>query len=183
MREFQSFRGFASHLAMLAATGEEVTSFAAKEGAKIVADDAKARIGEYQDGVGPYGAWANLAPSTIDDRLSKGFTPDDPLLRSGELWNSIVVVSQGNVAGAAGYGGSVAGRGDKHNPAKAISRSCRVHKQRKNRQAYWGNGDRLDLWRRVEEPSYQAIANSLRPPSRRQRPRTHRTRSMRALSA
>lgn len=100
MRTFDSLGGFAKHLKITAAMGEAVTHFAAKSAAKVVADDAKARIGEYQDGVGPFAAWANLAESTVDDRLAKGYTPDDPLLRSGELRDSIVVVADGDTAGA-----------------------------------------------------------------------------------
>jgi len=100
MQEFDSFGAFGRHLAKTAAMGEVVTALAAKEGAKLIADDAKAKIGEYQDGVGPFTAWANLADSTVNDRLSKGFSPDEPLLRTGELRDSIEVVSNGSEAGA-----------------------------------------------------------------------------------
>lgn len=100
MQEFQSFGLFGKHLAKVAAIGEAVTHEAAKAGAQHIANDAKARIGEYQDAVGPYPAWANLAPATVQDRIAKGFTPDDPLLRTGELQESIQVVAEGNTAGA-----------------------------------------------------------------------------------
>ena len=100
MQEFESFGAFGKHLVRVAAIGERVTHIAAKAGATHIADDAKARIGEYQDGVGPYPAWRNLADSTVQDRISKGFTPDDPLLRTGELRDSIQVVADGSTAGA-----------------------------------------------------------------------------------
>ena len=100
MQEFDSLGAFGKHLLKVAALGEQVTHIAAKEGAKFIADDAKARIGEYQDGIGPFPAWRNLADSTVRDRISKGFTPDDPLLRTGELRDSIQVVAEGNTAGA-----------------------------------------------------------------------------------
>ena len=100
MQEFQSFGLFGKHLAKVAAIGESVTHEAAKAGAQHIANAAKDRIGEYQDATGPYPAWVNLAPATVLDRIAKGFSPDDPLLRSGELRDSIKVVAEGNVAGA-----------------------------------------------------------------------------------
>lgn len=86
--EFRSFGALGAHFARLALAGEAVTHHATEQAAQIVEKDAKARIGSYQDAAGPFGAWANLAPSTVDDRLRKGFTPDDPLLRTGGLRSS-----------------------------------------------------------------------------------------------
>ena len=52
--------------------------------------DAKEIIGHYQrSDTGPFPEWEELAPSTKADRVSKGFTPNDPLLRTGELRDSI----------------------------------------------------------------------------------------------
>lgn len=95
MKQFNGFASFARHLMRTAAIGEEVSSHLAKEGGKVVQKDAQARIGEYQDGVGEFTAWANLAESTVNDRLSKGFSPDDPLLRTGSLRDSIEVHEDG----------------------------------------------------------------------------------------
>lgn len=50
---------------------------------------AKSELGTYQDAVGPFPAWAELAESTKDERTRLGYTPNDPLLRSGELMASI----------------------------------------------------------------------------------------------
>lgn len=45
---------------------------------------AKGFIGHYQDG------WAPLKPATVEDKEKKGFAPpDNPLLRTGEMWSSI----------------------------------------------------------------------------------------------
>jgi hypothetical protein len=60
-------------------------------GAKIIQEDAKARIGHYQGAVGEFPAWAPLADATKADRVRKGFSEDDPLLRSGELRDAIEV--------------------------------------------------------------------------------------------
>jgi phage gpG-like protein len=83
------FGSMAAHLVRVAALGEEVAHHVTKVGAEAIEKDAKSRIGSYQDGGGGFPAWANLAESTVADRLRKGFTPDDPLLRTGELRDSI----------------------------------------------------------------------------------------------
>lgn len=98
MKEFSSFASFARHLAVTAAFGEEVTHHITEKSAEIIKTDAQKRMGEYQDGVGPFVTWAPLAESTIADRIAKGFTPDDPLLRTGDLRDSIEVQTEGNEA-------------------------------------------------------------------------------------
>lgn len=98
MKTFNSLGEFATHLRRTAALGDVVTSYATKECAKVIAGDAKARIGSYQDSEGPFPAWANLAEATVADRIAKGFTPDDPLLRTGELRESIGVQVEGHEA-------------------------------------------------------------------------------------
>lgn len=60
-------------------------------GAELIAQDARDRIGTYQDAVGDLPAWAPLSEATQADRVAKGFTADDPLLRSGKLRDSIEV--------------------------------------------------------------------------------------------
>jgi hypothetical protein len=59
------------------------------EGAELVKDDAQHRIGEYQSEAGDLPAWAPLTDATKADRLAKGFTEDDPLLRTGDLRKAI----------------------------------------------------------------------------------------------
>lgn len=97
MKEF-SLGQFSAHLIQSAALGEVVAHHVVDKAAKIVQADAKARIGMYQDGIGGFTAWANLADSTVTDRISKGFSPDEPLLRTGELRDSIEAKSSGNEA-------------------------------------------------------------------------------------
>lgn len=50
---------------------------------------AKAEMGVYQDAVGPFPAWDELAESTKDDRVRQGYTENDPLRRSGETAETI----------------------------------------------------------------------------------------------
>lgn len=57
--------------------------------AKRIEATAKSEFGVYQPGVGPFGAWPELAESTKEERERLGFTPDDPLLRTGGLRDGI----------------------------------------------------------------------------------------------
>ncbi|HHA1936229.1 TPA: hypothetical protein ACOEP6_004741 [Enterobacter ludwigii] len=57
--------------------------------ARTIEEEAKEEIGVYQPAVGPFDAWAPLAESTKADRVRQGYSEDDPLLRSGELRDSI----------------------------------------------------------------------------------------------
>lgn len=98
MKEFSSFGSFAKHLLVTAELGEVVTHHIAEKAGQIIQEDAQKRIGEYQEYVGPFNAWAPLAESTVADRIAKGFSPDDPLLRTGDLRDSIQVEATGNEA-------------------------------------------------------------------------------------
>ena len=58
--------------------------------AQAVEEEAKKEIGTYQtSNMGPYEPWAELTSYTKEERVRAGFTENDPLLRSGELRNSI----------------------------------------------------------------------------------------------
>jgi phage gpG-like protein len=64
------------------------------EGLKVVADKlvqtAKDEISQYQAEKGHFPEWAPLADSTIADKERLGYSPpDNPLLRTGEMRNSI----------------------------------------------------------------------------------------------
>jgi phage gpG-like protein len=56
---------------------------------KEIEETAKEEIGVYQPAYGPFDAWAPLAESTKIDRVRQGYSEDEPLLRSGELRDSI----------------------------------------------------------------------------------------------
>ncbi len=56
---------------------------------KDIEKTAKEELGVYQPAVGPFEAWDSLAQSTMDQRVSAGYSADEPLLRSGELRDSI----------------------------------------------------------------------------------------------
>lgn len=67
------------------------TRKALAEGAELVKTAAQEAIGHYQSAKGDVPAWAPLTEATQEDRVAKGFTPDDPLLRTGKLRDSIAV--------------------------------------------------------------------------------------------
>lgn len=87
--EFDSMGKFARHLATL----EVGVALELRRGletvAKSVQKTAKDEIGYYQPAIGPFPAWAPLAQTTVEDRVSQGYSADEPLLRTGELRDSI----------------------------------------------------------------------------------------------
>jgi len=89
IREFKSFSEFGLFLS--AAMVEQVVDIheGLEKAAKYIEEVAKGEFGEYQQSAGEFEAWQPLADSTMDDRLRKGFTPDDPLLRTGDVRDSI----------------------------------------------------------------------------------------------
>lgn len=89
MREFESVALFAEHLLTLEVAIAATTHRALEKAARIVEKDAKGQIGSYQEAAGPFQDWAELAESTKEDRVRKGYTENDPLLRDGKLRDSI----------------------------------------------------------------------------------------------
>lgn len=89
MKEFSSIGGMMVHLAAMAV--EEVLALhnGLKKCAVAIEKTAKSEIGTYQGEVGPFAGWVELADGTKSDRVAQGFTENDPLLRSGQLRDSI----------------------------------------------------------------------------------------------
>lgn len=94
--------GFAAHMSALAAHHGHPSHEAMEKAANLVAEEAKAEIGHYQDAVGGFAAWEQLAGVTQKKRADAGFTPNDPLLVTGDLQKSI----ESTVADNKGYVGS-----------------------------------------------------------------------------
>lgn len=88
MKEFD-LAGFASHLAKLPLAVAHAQHEAMEHAARKVQAEAKSLIGNYQPDAGPFVAWAELADATKGDRLRRGFSENDPLLRTGHLRDSI----------------------------------------------------------------------------------------------
>lgn len=56
---------------------------------------AQGKPGSYQEAAGPFPGWSPLAASTMIERRILGFTPNDPLLRTGELRDSYLYAVSG----------------------------------------------------------------------------------------
>lgn len=87
--EFGSLAAFGLHMI----EREVATVVALGAGLEIIAqkieETAKDEIGMYQPEVGPFQEWAPLADSTEDEKARLGYPADAPLLRTGEMRDSI----------------------------------------------------------------------------------------------
>lgn len=84
-----SLPGFIEHMARMTVTMHEAEHLALDRAARIVKAEAKREIGHYQDEAGPFQKWAELADSTKRQRARLGFPENEPLLRTGEMRDSI----------------------------------------------------------------------------------------------
>ena len=89
MREFRSLGDFAGHLLTLQAAEAIALHKGLERCALAVEGSAKAAIGFYQPGVGPFPTWELLADSTEAEKARLGYEEGAPLLREGELRDSI----------------------------------------------------------------------------------------------
>ena len=94
-KTFNSLNSLAVALAERALIAISEAEEALSQAARLVQNDAKARIGDYQDGAGPFPAWENLADSTEAEKERLGYPLDAPLLREGDLRDSIVTERRG----------------------------------------------------------------------------------------
>ena len=78
-----SLNDFHRGLARIGLAVTTVVPMAVDHAAKLIEEEAKRVLGSYDYG------WEQLAPSTQAERQRLGFTPNDPLLRTGDLKNSI----------------------------------------------------------------------------------------------
>lgn len=98
MKNFRSLSDFANHLAMLAAESTAVTHHMTERGAETIQRIAKSEIAHYQPAVGPFARWEELTAETEFDKIRQGYPVEAPLLRTGELRDSIKKTVQGNEA-------------------------------------------------------------------------------------
>jgi len=89
MREFKSLAEFSLQLVEASAKESLALHLGLDAVAAHVQKKAKDEIGHYQQAVGHFPAWEELAESTKADRLTQGYTENDPGLRSGEMRNSV----------------------------------------------------------------------------------------------
>jgi hypothetical protein len=87
--QFDGLGGLVDHLTRASMVVDHNLHIGLEQVCWIIEDDAKALVGEYQPQVGPFPAWAQLADATKADRVQKGFPANEPLLRTGEMRDSI----------------------------------------------------------------------------------------------
>ena len=89
MVEFKTLGDLALHFASLPAQQVIELQHGLEVCARKIEKTAKDEIGHYQDAAGPFPAWAELADSTEQDKAAHGYPVDAPLLRSGEMRDTI----------------------------------------------------------------------------------------------
>ena len=89
-KQLTSFLQLAEEMAKNTVRAAVVVEAGLEAAANLVQKDAQGRLGEYQDAIGDYPAWVELADSTKADRARQGYAENDPLLRDGTLRDSIV---------------------------------------------------------------------------------------------
>lgn len=87
--KFESFDALADEIDRRTVALPAAVREAAAAAGALAVEASKKMIGHYQPAVGDLPAWAPLTDATKADRTAKGFTPDDPLLRSGELRDAV----------------------------------------------------------------------------------------------
>ncbi len=95
-RRFRSLSDVANHIEASITLQKLVVHAAFALALEGVAAKARAKIGHYQQASGSFPAWAELAERTRQDRVTKGFPEDEPLLRTGDLRDSIKSETDGN---------------------------------------------------------------------------------------
>lgn len=90
MKEFKSFGAFALHLERLAATSGEVKHHILDVAGEEVQKTAQGMIGDYQQAVGQFPAWEELADSTKAERSRLGYSDNDPGYRTGAMQKSVL---------------------------------------------------------------------------------------------
>lgn len=91
-REFDSFTGFAAELAVIAVEMSTAMNDGLSDVAQILEKEVKSEFGTYQTG------WAQLADSTQKQRTAQGYTPNDPLLRTGSERDKVHHTVEGDEA-------------------------------------------------------------------------------------
>ncbi len=78
-----SLLGFVAELALLSRAVDKSGTVILEKAARVVRDESRSWIGD------EHSEWPALAPATIADETAKGFPAPKPLLRTGELRDSI----------------------------------------------------------------------------------------------
>ena len=83
--EFGSPSAFARYLAEMEVRLHEAKHEGLKKASEMLVHEIRDEIGHYQGPVHGLPGWAELSERTQEERVKVGFTPDDPLHRTGGL--------------------------------------------------------------------------------------------------
>ena len=89
MKSFDSMGDFALHILEREVAVRAALEIGLDRVLAVVERTARSEFGHYQPAVGPHPAWPELAESTQERRVAAGYTPNDPLLASGETRDTI----------------------------------------------------------------------------------------------
>lgn len=93
----QTFRELAERFAAMRASAETGIPKALETIGAEIERDAKDEIGTYQrENMGDLRPWDELTKATQADRMRAGFSANEPLLRTGDLRDSITHTVEGN---------------------------------------------------------------------------------------
>ena len=96
MREF-TIAGFVAHLEQVKRNVAALSPAVVERGCEMIRDEAQRVIGK------GYSDWPPLQPATIADRVKQGYYPNKPLLRTGELRESIeITIASDGLSGEVG---------------------------------------------------------------------------------
>jgi phage gpG-like protein len=96
MLEFTSFAEAGVYCAELALAQHEANHTSLERATKLLQKKVKEKFGEYQPTAGKFVEWPELEESTQDERERAGYEPDEPLLREGDLRESIQTLVRDN---------------------------------------------------------------------------------------
>jgi len=88
MTEFSSMGALAIHLAAAAVTEIRCLEHGLDECGKRLVETMKGEIGHYQQGIGQFEAWGELAESTEEQKARNGYPAEAPLEASGKMRDS-----------------------------------------------------------------------------------------------
>lgn len=88
MTEFSSMGALALHLVAAAAAEIKCLEHGLDECGKRLVETMKGEIGHYQQGIGQFEAWGELAESTEASKAAKGYPAEAPLKASGDMEGS-----------------------------------------------------------------------------------------------
>jgi len=93
-KTFKSFVEAGDFFSRAALVQERVGQAALEKAGKAILEKAQGKFGHYQRATGEWARWMPLTQYTRDERVGLGYSEDEPLLRSGELRDSVTLSTE-----------------------------------------------------------------------------------------